>query len=222
MLRILSYLCTACTSAPLSFLVLFARLIYVQLNQHTPFSSKLWKAHSKRRYVSAHPHKVCCLHGIQQADSQVFSFVVHGNHVKGYCFWHSEDNGYDPDECYLDSHPFWKTYSFDPAPRGHSTIPERPNNMRLVYRLELGKELILESSCVDSGWGICSFFWWTVSGTWWCIHDVRSTTLVWLDLSRILSRICHFGLTSRPQLWSWRGYKITYCQCNTCGLNIRL
>lgn len=43
--------------------------------------------------VAAHLHKVAVLHGVQQTDPQVFSFVVHGDHVEGYCLWHSQDDG---------------------------------------------------------------------------------------------------------------------------------
>lgn len=65
-----------------------------QLNRHTLVSCELWKASSsQRRSASAHLHEVCRLHGVQQADPQVLSFVVHGDHVEGYCFWHSEDDG---------------------------------------------------------------------------------------------------------------------------------
>lgn len=42
---------------------------------------------------SAHLHEVRLLHGVEQADPQMFPFVVHGDHVKGYCLWHSEDDG---------------------------------------------------------------------------------------------------------------------------------
>lgn len=71
---------------------------------------------SKSRCVTAHPHEFGFLHGVQQADSQMFPFVVHGDHVEGYRLWHSQDDGYYPDERYLDSHPFWNSDPFDTAP----------------------------------------------------------------------------------------------------------
>lgn len=43
--------------------------------------------------VTTDPHKATFLHGMQQTDPQVFSFVVHGNHIEGYCLWHSQDDG---------------------------------------------------------------------------------------------------------------------------------
>lgn len=76
---------------------------------------------------NTHPHKRSFLHGVQQTDPQVLSFVVHRDHVEGNCFWHSQNNGQYPDQYYLNSHPLWNSNPFDTTPRGHSTIPGRAN-----------------------------------------------------------------------------------------------
>lgn len=43
--------------------------------------------------VTTHPHKARFLHGVQQTDPQVFTLVVHGDHVESYRLWHGQDDG---------------------------------------------------------------------------------------------------------------------------------
>lgn len=85
-----------------------------------PWYKGLWQS-------VTHPHKSSFLHGVQQTDPQMFSFVVHGDHVKCYCFWHSQNDGQYPDQCYLNSHPLWNADPLDTTPWGHGAIPGRSN-----------------------------------------------------------------------------------------------
>lgn len=98
-----------------------------QLCQHTQFFRYTELYDFTCPCVTTHRHKTSFLHRVQQTDPQLFSFVVHGDHVEGYCLWHSEDDGQYPDQRYLDSHPLRNSNPFNTAPRGHSAIPEGAN-----------------------------------------------------------------------------------------------